>query len=151
MPMTQLPTEQLRIVHAELERELQENMTAQGNMMTRALVLVGAAGLSLGLWDYSRPWNWFTSVGSALAILAAIAGLLALWLWRSPAPVMTQAKVATRLAADEYSVLYWVVDDLAKTITRRVVDVRRKGRFITVGFTLMSAGWVSMVLGMFFK
>jgi hypothetical protein len=147
----ELPHAQLQVVHHELERQLQENLTLQGNLITRALVLVGAAGLSLGLWDYTRPWSWFTTIGIGLAVLAAIAGVSSLWLWRSPSPQLTAEKIPDRLAADEYSVLHSVVTDLAGTIKHRAHDVKRKGRWITIGFVLMSVGWVSLALGLFFN
>lgn len=145
-PSPALPMEQLQILGAELNRQLSENTTHQNLLITRALVLVGAAGLSLSLWDRSDPMGWYGLAGTIAAVLAAAFGLAALWLWRSPAPVTTPSIIAQRLAADPYSVLYATVMDLSKTVMQRVGDVRRKARFVTIGFVLMVLAWIGTAL-----
>jgi len=143
-PGSPLPSEQLVILRAELERELAENLSQQSLLVTRALVLVAAAGASLGLW--ASPHGTVAAIGTLLAIVAAILGVAALWLWKSPAPIYDSSTVKAYVRADTYSILYRLVADLSATVERRVSDARLKARFITAGFLVMVVSWVMLAL-----
>ncbi len=136
--------EVLQHLLAEAHRQLTENTTHQTLLVTRALVLVGAAGASLG-WQGAAETVW-GQVAILVAIAAATLGLAALWLWKSPSPVLTRGLVEVFVGASRSAVLRRIVDDLADTVVQRVSDARRKARFITLGFLSVAISWLLMAI-----
>ena len=136
--------ERLEIIRSELERQLEDNLARQNLLVTRGLVLVGAAGVSLGLWGSIN--GHVGTLGIVLAVVAAGLGVASLWLWRSPAPVLVPALLDLYMSADRYSVLHAFVRDLSATVKQRVEDARLKARFVTLGFVVIVVSWLLLVV-----
>jgi hypothetical protein len=77
--MTETPwrgkRDELKLVNAEVDRELDDYTRREAAMQSRATILVGAASV-VGALSLSDGFSWFTVVYLALSFVAAVLGLL---------------------------------------------------------------------------
>jgi hypothetical protein len=138
------PLEQVKLINASLDRELSENLTLQGNVITRALILVGASALStVPLTDAVQNKWYFASV--LLAGIAALCGVASLWLWKSPSSEIEQKHVNVMLKSHPYSVEHRLMTDKLGILVPRRRDVKRKAKAVSIGFSFLVAAWASIV------
>jgi hypothetical protein len=141
------PHAQLKLIHAEVDRELSDNISRQSNALTRASFLLAVSGvLTIVTSDApATPWHYLVIASGALA---SAFGLKAVWLWKSKAAVMNALRRDDLLRFDEYSLEYGLVRDKLDQLAVARKDLDSKNRAVLIGFIFLIASWLaSAVLG----
>lgn len=142
----------LVVVHAEAVRELNENLTVQGNYHTRALVLIGAAAFSLGLLRAPEDVGSVWAIGTFLAIVSAGFGVAAMWSRKEPLMLIKEKELPGLLdeGRSHDDVLRDVTNGVVKLEERRHKNLVARARLINRGFALLVAAWLLIATGMIF-
>jgi hypothetical protein len=138
------PTEQLELVHKELDRQRAAIAARRTSMHTRAAVLVTAAGNLATLQTTSLANGWqFISVG--LSVASAVFGL---WAMRpvegddsDPADIFNNY-----LTNSAYSIERKIVKENLAALDGEMTSLSKIARTITTGYVILFATWVSMII-----
>lgn len=142
------PLDQLRLVSAELDRELADLAVRQANAITRSSIILAAAGVT-----------GFTSAGGQLILSAAPAFLslasavlafAAIRYWPSRAIKMKRSHVKSYLDTTAYLLLWRQLADKFDELDMARRDLKRKTRFLTFATVALLLAWVSYAATRFF-
>lgn len=138
------PVEQLKLIGAEVTRQLAAVASKRAGLHTRAALLVAASGVLTSVQSSSWASGWqFISV--ALSVAAAILGLIILRPRRGDDSNAT-LYVNERLDADPYSTEYSIVMDnivVLKGGRKRIEDMAKK---LMAGYIVLVAAWASTLM-----
>lgn len=138
------PVEQLEVFGAEVLRQREENARRQGNMHSRAGVLVAAAGIITGL-RLDHPTVWLL-IPAALALATAGCGLAVLMTRSRHEPVATKAALDGLDHFSTFQVRYTLVADNLTGLEEGRELLQNKARLINVGYVLLAATWITQTL-----
>lgn len=139
VPAPEYPREQLKLFHAELDRQRDVVARRLGNMHTRAAILIGASGVLGTLQASAKVTNWsYVSVSASL-----LAALLGLWAMRPTKGDDADARknLEKSLSSHPYSVEHYIVrhSQAGLAVDMAMLDSNR--RVLTVGFVVLIVSW----------
>jgi hypothetical protein len=138
------PEAQLEVFAVEVARQREENARRQGNMHSRAGVLVAAAGIVTGL-HLDHPTVWLL-IPAAFALAAAGVGLGVLMTRSRDEPVATQSALDGLGSYSTFQVRYTLVKgDLIALHEGRDL-LKDKAKLINVGYMLLAATWITQTV-----
>jgi hypothetical protein len=137
-----LPIDQLKLVHAEVDRQRTAINQRMGNMHTRAAILVTASGV----YSTVQANNWVSGwqlIGISLSIVAAVIGL---WSMRPSPGTDANATLSfrERLIADPYSTEYSIVEDSMDGLVDDLDRIEKAARLIVWGYGILVLAWLAM-------
>ncbi|MEV8132890.1 hypothetical protein AB0O54_17300 [Pseudarthrobacter oxydans] len=137
-----LPIEQLKLVHAEVDRQRTAINQRMGNMHTRAAILVTASGV----YSTVQANNWVSGwqfISISLSIVAAVIGL---WSMRPSPGTDANATLSfkERLIADPYSTEYSIVEDSMDGLVDDLDRIEKAARLIVWGYGILVLAWLAM-------
>lgn len=138
------PECQLEVFAAEVTRQREENARRQGNMHSRAGVLVAAAGIVTGL-HLDHPTAWLL-IPAALALATAGVGLAVLMTRARREPVATQTALDDLGSYSTFQVRYTLVKDNLTALQEGRDLLKNKAKLINVGYLLLAATWITQTL-----
>jgi hypothetical protein len=129
-------TTQLASLSAELDRQRQSFTSRQSAMYSRAAILVGSASIASGIQSagHSDPW---AALGVFASLLAALLGVVALWVRTGPEPDM--GKFRDKLYELAPGAMELTLFD-AKLDAHGLdeASLTRRRRLVNLGFTALS-------------
>jgi hypothetical protein len=138
------PLEQLRLVHDELNRQREYVANRHKSMQDRATVLIGAAGVSLGIQVANLP-HWILWVVLLPSIASATLGAISIRGTRSPEIDVALLR-ANVLGIDIYSAEYALVTDKIQAHDFEVVALESRRRLVIAGFGFLAASWIETIV-----
>lgn len=138
------PEAQLEVFAAEVARQREENARRQGNMHSRAGILVAAAGIVAGL-HLDHPTVWLL-IPAALALATAGVGLAVLMTRSRHEPVATQTALDSIGRYSAFQVRYTLVKDNLTALKEGRDLLQTKAQLINVGYLLLAATWTTQTL-----
>jgi hypothetical protein len=137
-----VPVDQLKLVHAEVDRQRTAINARLGNMHTRAAILVTASGV----YSTVQANNWTTGwqfIGIVLSIAAAVIGLLSM---RPSKGTDANATLSfrERLMADSYSTEYSIVEDSMDGLRDDLARIEKAAKLIVWGYGILVLAWLAM-------
>jgi hypothetical protein len=137
------PTEQLKLVHSEVDRQRAAIAARRTGMHTRAAVLVTAAGILASVQTTSWVSGWqIVSIG--LFVAAAIFGLLAMRPMSGdeshPAALFKES-----LGLHPYSIEYRIVEDNVQALNGELEMIKAIALMLRIGYLILGVAWLSMV------
>jgi tetrahydromethanopterin S-methyltransferase subunit G len=138
------PTEQLKFIHAEVDRQRAAIAARRNAMHTRAAVLVTASGILATIQATSLANGWqFISIG--LALVAATVGLWTMWP-ASGDESDPRDLFENYLTAEPYSVENRIVEDNVRALTGEMTLLDKIGTRLGIGYCILLGMWLSMVV-----
>ena len=134
---------QLEVFASEVTRQREENARRQGNMHSRAGVLVAAAGIVTGL-HLDHPTAWLL-IPAALALATAGTGLAVLMTRTRHEPVATQNALDSLGGYSTFQVRYTLVKDNLTALQEGRDLLQHKAKLINVGYLLLAATWITQI------
>lgn len=137
-----LPVEQLKLVHAEVDRQRAAINQRMGNMHTRAAILVTASGV----YGTVQANNWVSGWQFVGIILSIVAACIGLWSMRPSPGIDANATLAfkERLMAEPYSTEYSIVIDSMEGLTDDLDRIEKAAKLIVVGYGILVLAWLAM-------
>jgi hypothetical protein len=135
------PEGQLEVFASEVTRQREENARRQGNMHSRAGVLVAAAGVVTGL-HLDHPTAWLL-IPAALGLATAGVGLAVLMTRTRHEPVATPAALDGLGSYSTFQVRYTLVKDNLTALQEGPDLLQHKATLINVGYLLLAATWIT--------
>lgn len=135
---------QLELVAAELDRELESVAGRQANAVTRASIVLAAAGVTaFSVTSSSLGWSLVPAV---LSLMSACLSLAAIRYWKSNAVQLKREHVKAYLAASPYHALWRLVADKFKELDAAKSDLERKAKYLRYAVLALVLAWVSAVV-----
>lgn len=134
--------DQLKLIHAEVDRQRSSVLQRFTSMQTRAAILVTASGV----FSTVQASNWVTgwqAISIALSVAAAVIGL---WSMRPSTGVDANATLffQERLDADPYSTEYSIVRDSMEGLSDDLERIERSANWIVMGYAILALAWLAM-------
>lgn len=144
MEALSLPVEQLKLIHAEVDRQRAVMSQRRSNMFTRATILVAASGVltSVLALNWASPWQF---ISAAISIMAAGFGVWAMW----PRTVIDSdatLNFKARLEADPYSTEYSIVSDNMDALASNMASIEKLGQVVSRGYAVLVLSWLVTLL-----
>lgn len=136
------PLAQLELISAELDRELSNVSSRQANAVTRASIVLAAAGVTAFSIVSESSLGWST-VPAFFSLLSAFLCFEAIRYWKSKAVQMRRAHVAPYLKATSYALLRRQVRDKFDELDAARADLERKSNFLSGAVGMLVIAWVS--------
>lgn len=135
--MPDYPVEQLKILHAEVDRQRDTNARRFANMHTRAAILIGASGV-LGTLQVGVGWK------SAAVIVSLVAAGHGLWALR---PTKGRDADATKntnqfLTKEPYAAEHRIVMDNIQGLSVDMSALESVRTVVARGYIFLVSGWV---------
>ncbi|WP_427117265.1 hypothetical protein [Pseudarthrobacter scleromae] len=138
------PTEQLELVHKEVDRQRAAIAARRNAMHTRAAVLVTAAGILATIQTTSLQNGWqFISV--ALSVVAAAVGLWTMW----PAggdESDPKDLLDKYLTVEPFQVQHRIVMDGVQALSGEMTLLDKIALRLKIGYSILLGVWLSMVV-----
>ena len=138
------PDQRLAVFAAEVDRQRAENARRQGNMHSRAGVLVAAAGVVTGL-HLDHPTLWLL-IPATFALATAGVGLPVLVTRSRNEPAAKQDTLSGLDAFTTFQVRRTVVEDNLTALEEGRDLLETKARLVNVGYVLLAATWVAQIV-----
>ncbi|MFF2316971.1 hypothetical protein ACFVTE_11940 [Arthrobacter sp. NPDC058097] len=134
--------EQLKLVHAEVDRQRATVLQRTSNMHTRAAILVTASGV----FSTVQANNWVTGWQCVSITLSVVAAVIGLWAMRPSPGIDANATLAfqERLEADPWSTEYSIVRDSMEGLSDDLGRIERAAKLIVAGYGILALAWVAM-------
>lgn len=134
--------EQLKLVHAEVDRQRAAVLQRTGNMHTRAAILVTASGV----FSVVQANNWVSIwqfISITLSVAAAVTGL---WAMRPSPGVDANAALSfrERLEADPWSTEYSIVTDSMEGLADDLERIERTAKTTVAGYAILVLAWIAL-------
>lgn len=139
-----VPIAQLALVAAELDREIESVATRQANAVTRASIVLAAAGVTAFSVDSSNL-GW-SLVPAVLSLASAFLSLAGIRYWKSSAVQLKRGHVKAYLDASPYDAQWRLVSDKFDELDAAKVDLERKAKYLRYAVLALVLAWVSAVL-----
>lgn len=138
--MSLKPTEQLRIIHDELNRQRDIVDRRFANMYTRASILVVAAGVAPGVSSLVKPDAWQLLSG----VFAVVAAGFGLWIMKpiKDLDAVIAGHVASYLEKKPYTVEWQIVKDNESALRADLIRLTTAGANVEVGYILLVISWI---------
>ncbi|WP_314094767.1 hypothetical protein [Microbacterium foliorum] len=138
-------SEKLSLVSAEVDRHLADVATRQSNAITRASIILAAAGVSVFATVDPRQDLWMTALPTGLSFAAALVSLAGLRYWKSDAAQSSLARVQALMAATVVNAQWSLLNDKHKELFAARRDLKWKSRFVRWSTVLLVAAWMSVI------
>lgn len=138
------PTEQLELVHKEVDRQRAAIAARRNAFHTRAAVLVTAAGILATIQTTNLVNGWqFISVG--LSVVAAAVGL---WtMWPSTGDETSPKGLYEKYLTEEpFKVEQRIVEDSVGVLSAEMTLLNKIAFRLKVGYSILLGVWVSMAI-----
>lgn len=143
-PSETQPLAQLRLIAAELDRQLASHSARQANALTRISVVFAAAAVTaFAQFTDLLGWSLVPALFSLTSVLLCIAGMR---YWKSFAMTYTPALLDPYLKASEYRLLDRQVKDKFHELGAAKNDLERKSKLMRGAMWMLTAAWVSAFL-----
>lgn len=129
--------ETLALINSELDRELGDNAQRQSNALTRASIILAAAGATSAL--ASGGGALFAAV---LAGAATVVCLVAMFLWNSKAVILNEDRVGDWIVQRPSELSERIILDKLKELERGRRDLDLKNRAVAAGIGLSVLAWI---------
>jgi hypothetical protein len=138
------PLGQLRLISAELDRQLANHSTRQANALTRISVVFAAAAVTaFAQFTDLLGWSLVPAFFSLTSAFLCIAGM---GYWKSFAMNYTPELLVPYLSASEYRLLDRQVKDKFHELAAARKDLDRKTNLLQGAISMLAAAWVSAAL-----
>jgi hypothetical protein len=135
------PIAQLELISAELDRELSNISTRQANAVTRASIVLAAAGVT-AFTVVSTSLGW-SLVPAFFSLLSAFLCFEAIRYWKSKAVQIKRAQVSAFLTSTHYVLLWRQVIDKFEELDAARTDLDRKSNYLSGAVGMLILAWVS--------
>lgn len=139
-----LPLEQLRLSSEEIDRELASVSARQSNAVTRASIVLAAAGIS-AFADVGTSLGW-NLVPATFSAVSALLCLLAIRYWTSEASQIRTDDVKRFLKKTEYEVMWRLVADKYAELQAARADLERKADLVEGAVGMLILAWMSALV-----
>lgn len=137
--------EKLALISSEVDRQLADVATRQSNAVTRASIILAAAGVSVfAAIDPGREL-WMSAVPTGLSLIAALVSLAGLRYWKSNGTESSAARVQALMAASVVDAQWSLLNDKHKELFAARRDMKRKSTYIRWSTVLLIAAWMSVI------
>lgn len=138
--MSLKPTEQLRIIHDELNRQRDIVDRRFANMYTRASILVVAAGVTPGVNALVRPEVWQLLSG----VFAVVAAGYGLWILKpiTDLDAVIAGHVVSYLEKKPYTVEWQIVKDNESALRADLIRLAKAGANVEIGYIFLVISWI---------
>lgn len=137
------PLPQLQLVAAEVDRELDSLSGRQANAVTRASIVLAAAGVT-AFSSITGNLTWALAP-ALLSLVSAILSLAAVRYWKSKAVQLMRPQVASYLKASPYDATWRMVADKFDELYAARDDLDRKRKFLRAATAALVLAWMSAV------
>jgi hypothetical protein len=147
-PWHRIRIEELRLVAAAVDRELDDYTKRETAMQSRATILIGAASV-IGALQITNAADWFSFTHLTLSFLAAFLGVLVVFPRRGE---ILNARTMWNEAyggANGRELLHHTIRVKLENLEADERSLRRRGTFVRVGFILLVLGLVAAAAGAF--
>lgn len=127
----------LALINGELDRELGDNAQRQSNALTRASIILAAAGATSALASGSGA-----IVSAVLAGTATVVCLVAIFLWNSKAVILNEDRVGDWIEQKPSELSERIILDKLKELERGRRDLDLKNRAVAAGIGLSVLAWI---------
>ncbi len=138
------PLAQLRLVAAELDRQLASQSARQANALTRISVVLAAAAVT-AFTQVSDLLGW-SLVPALFSLTSAFLCFAGMRYWKSFAMAYTPELLDPYLGASEYRLLDRQVKDKFYELAASKKDLQRKSNLMQGAMAMLLAAWVSAFL-----
>lgn len=138
-----VPIAQLKLVAAELDRELSNVSARQANAVTRASIVLAAAGVTA--FSVVSTFLGLALVPASFSLISAFLCLAAIRYWRSKAIQLKRAHVAPYLDASPYDLLWRQVIDKFIELDAARSDLKKKSKYLRAATAMLVLAWLSAV------
>lgn len=139
------PHEQLKLIHAELDRQRDANDKRFSNMFLRASILIGATGVQSGI-DFSKNNSHWQILSGCLYLSAAACGFWVMRPIKGRDGVLDEARIKRWLAAPPYSVEYRIVLDNSDALAGDMTRLKATAKVLRIGYALLVSSWIVFAL-----
>ncbi|WP_442542585.1 hypothetical protein ACSBOX_11580 [Arthrobacter sp. KN11-1C] len=136
------PVDQLKLVHAEVDRQRAAVTQRLASMHTRGAILVTASGVFSTVQANTWVSGW-QFIGIGLSVIAAVFGLLAMRP-TSGLDAFAGKSFEDRLWADTYSVEYSIVTDSITGLSNDMELVAKTANIVVIGYAILAVAWLAM-------
>lgn len=137
------PVQQLALVSSELDRQLESVSTRQANALTRASIVLAAAGVTA--FTAAGPLLGWNSVPTLFSLLSALLSIRAIGYWKSSAVQLRRSHVKPLLEATPYDVIWRQVIDKFTELDATRADLDRKTNYLAGALSMLVLAWASAV------
>jgi hypothetical protein len=127
----------LALVNGELDRELSDNAQRQSNALTRASIILAAAGATSALASGTGAL-----VAAVLAGTATVACIVAMFLWNSKAVMLDKDRVGDWIIQEPSALSERIILDKLKELDQGRRDLDLKNRAVAAGIGLSVFAWI---------
>lgn len=138
-------SEKLSLISSEVDRQLADIATRQSNAITRASIILAAAGVSVFAAIDPQRELWMSAVPTGLSLIAALVSLAGLRYWKSSGTESTVARVQVLMAASVVDAQWSLLNDKHKELFAARRDIKRKSQYVRWSTVLLIAAWVSVI------
>ncbi|PZR03427.1 MAG: hypothetical protein DI536_36025 [Archangium gephyra] len=127
----------LALISGELDRELADNAQRQSNALTRASIILAAAGATSAIASGSGAL-----AAAVLAGAATVACLVAMFLWNSKAVILNGDRVGDWIVQKPAVLSERIILDKLKELDRARRDLDLKNRAVAAGIGFSVLAWI---------
>ena len=135
--------EQLALISSELDRQLSNISTRQANALTRASIVLAAAGVTA--FAFTTSLLGWSSVPTAFSLLSAFLSIKAIGYWKSSAVQSRRSHVAAYLKVSAYDLLWRQVIDKFDELDAAKADLDKKMNYLAGALGMLALSWTSAV------
>lgn len=143
--LTRASSEKLSLISSEVDRQLADVATRQSNAITRASIILAAAGVSVFAAIDPQRELWMSAVPTGLSLTAALVSLAGLRYWKSNGTESSAARVQALMAASVIDAQWSLLNDKHKELFAARRDMQRKSRYVRWSTVLLIAAWMSVI------
>lgn len=138
-------SEKLSLISAEVDRQLADVAVRQSNAITRASIILAAAGVSVFAAIDPQRELWMSAVPTGLSLIAALVSLAGLRYWKSNGTESTVSRVQALMAASVIDTQWSLLNDKHKELFAARRDMKRKSKYVRWSTVLLIAAWMSVI------
>ncbi|MCS3442205.1 hypothetical protein [Microbacterium phyllosphaerae] len=135
--------EHISMISAEIDRELADVAARQANAVTRASIVLAAAGVSLFATVTSDLG--VSAIPTLLSLLSACLSLAAVRYWKSDAEKIDLAQIKALLKATPVDAHWRLIDDKYTELQAARSDLSKKAGYLRWATVALLTAWVSAV------
>lgn len=138
------PMEQLTLVSMELDRQLSNVSVRQANALTRASIVLAAAGVTA--FSFVASLLGWSLVPTVFSLLSALLSIKAIGYWKSNVVQMRRSHVGPHLEATPYDLLWRQVIDKFDELDAARADLDKKMNYLAGALGMLVFSWTSAVV-----
>jgi len=130
----------LQLISSEIDREIENTSNRQANAVTRASIILAAAGITAFSTTHSSLW--LSIVPVFLSFTSALLSLAGIRYWKSKSVQLTQGRIAKYIKSDIKSVQWRLMDDKFRELQAARNDLDKKTKFLRWAVASLVLAWI---------